>query len=143
MEKDFSQPFQVLPTTEVSIIVRLDNGYFALTKLSGSLDEYTLPRVELRNSEDTVIQIAEFLHNHGLLLAKLRQLLHDRDIQFSFIDDTPGSVKHSKVFLAEVESMHGSADLILLPYEGLHKRLSESSFTDDIELSALRYLQCK
>ncbi len=38
MKKDFSQPFQVLPATEVSIIVRLEDGYFALTKLSGSLD---------------------------------------------------------------------------------------------------------
>ncbi len=86
------------------------------------------------------MQIAEYLHKNGLLLTKLRQLLHDRNIQFSFIDSTPGSVQYSKVFLAEAEVVREYPDLILLPYEDLHKHLSESSFTDDIELAALRYL---
>ena len=140
MKKDFSQPFQVHPIVEVSIIVRLENGYFALTKLSGTVDEYTLPRIELRNSEDIVIQIAEYLHKNGLMLTKLRQLLNDRNIQFSFIDSTPGNVQHIKVVLAEAEIVRECPDLLLLPYEDLYQRLSESSFTDDIELSALRCL---
>lgn len=138
MRRDFNQPFQELPTVEVSFIALLDSGKFVLQRhrFSSLVNEFGLLRTEVSKKRITS-ELVHFLCGHGLAATRLRELRHEQNIEFSFADDTPGSIQHIKVHLAEVELMWEDSNLSYVGRQELRRCVSGSPFVDDIERSAL------
>ena len=142
MKKDFSQQLIESPIEEISLIIQVENELFVLDRGNDYQDTSidTLPSLELNKNDSAVLTISKFLAEKGLSPLTLRQLVHEQQIRYSFIGNTVGEVKDFRVFLAHVELVQKHTSYDYLQRDQFIERLSKSTFLDDIELAALKFI---
>ncbi len=123
MKTDFSQRFDRLNTIAYLIIEVGASSQFVLLASHADAEEYgevdavrTLD-LELEGKDTVTMQVARYLASEGFMLNNLRQLVCETRVEFSFIDDRPGSER-------DVVALHVRVDITeRTPFEKGEARL--------------------
>lgn len=146
MKKDFTTPFEPSDHIKVSLLIESADKAESIFVLAGDPDEYGEyelypPYVEVVTNNDPTLQIAKFLYENGLILNNLRLLLSDTEVQFSLVDETPGTTRQAICYHAIADlSKETRKNLTLVTVEEFEKIVDLSSFFGDLERSAARIL---
>ena len=149
MKKNFTQPFVASPQTIAYLLVEVENDTFLqFTTQDGLGASYaTTLSVELDNSKDASLQLAEFLHINGLELVKHRELLRETHVDFSYVDNTPGESQDTICLHITAErtsrEIHAPAEALVcfLPLELFLKNLRTTGMpTGILEICAGKLL---
>jgi hypothetical protein len=120
MRKDFTQPFIKASHTTAHLLIETEDGDFLQLTERDELDAFyarTLS-IELDDAKDRTLQMVELLHRSGFELLKYRELFRESFVDYSYLDDTPGTV--STVACIHVTAERNDLPFPARPNESVH-----------------------
>jgi len=112
MIRNLSQPFLRSKYDRVYLLIELGDGTFLEFWYDDGhgADYCTTYSVELHNSADPAVELVAFLQGKGFAVNSFRELARQTEIQYSFVDETPGRQQ-------DVVCLHVLADRTTTPID--------------------------
>lgn len=146
MKKDFSQPFIAKPTIAHFLVEDEKTGNFICFISKGDIEEFgesqaarTL-RATLESKYSTH-DLAKFLYDNGFSVNSIREIINQKNVIFSFADETPGVETEEICYHVAVDVVgNATSDRILMPFAKFSRMVEDSYLIDPIVKTALGYL---
>ena len=146
MKKDFSQPFELSDKMDVGVIVEIPDYFqenrFVLSKVHLELpvDEYLPLSLEVNAKGQTVSEIAKFLHERGLILSTLREIVAEQSVEFALIDDASGIIDKEVYYYACADLATMRDDLLYVSFDKFREYVLGASLAQSIDIAAVNML---